>query len=106
MAAAPDRPADRAKLVRVADTETIAQLGRHVRLRVATAPVVSQAVTRRLDTETIAMMGPVRQVAHVPRMAALVATEAAAAIRAAATERHAVAVLVVQVVLAAAVGVQ
>ena len=106
MAAAPDRRVVQAKLVRAADTETVDQPTLHGRLKVATVPAASQAVTRRPDTETIAMMGLVLQAARGRRMAARVATEPAAGTKAHATERHAVAVLAARVASVAAVGEQ
>ena len=95
----------RASLVREADTEAIALLERHARLKAATAPVASQAVMRRLATETIATMA-LGQLAVGVRLTALrVATEAAAEIKVAATDHHGAAVPAAQVASAAAAAV-
>lgn len=100
MAAERDQRVVRAS-VRVADTVTIAQLVRRGRLKGAMERVGSQVVTRQLDTATIAMMGPVQQVTRDHRMAAQIATVAAAETEVAAMERHGAAVQAVQVALAA-----
>ncbi len=106
MAAERDQRVVRASLVLVADTETIAQLVRRGRLKGAMERVGSQVVIRQLDTATIAMMGPVQQVARDHRMAAQIATVAAAETKVAAMERHGAAVQAVQVALAAVAVVQ
>lgn len=92
----------RASLVRVADTVAIALLERHARLKAATALVESQAVMRRLATETIATMALGQLAVRVRLTALRVATEAAAEIKVAATVHHEERVPAVQVASAAA----
>lgn len=106
MAAELDQRAVRASPVRVAEIETIAQLERHARPKAATALVESQAVIRRLATETIATMALAQLAAHVRRTAVQIATEAAAEIKVAATEHNGAAVQAVLVASAAAAVVQ
>lgn len=106
MAAALDQQVAQASPVREADTEAIAQLVRHARLKVAMARVESQAVIRRLATETIATMALAQLAERVRRTARQVATETAVEIKVAATVHHEERVPAVQVASAAAAVVQ